>query len=49
MVTMIRRTVCEECGSRVVLDTVDADGTLIGAECKCGYYVTRYMPGKSPR
>lgn len=44
-----RRTTCEECGTRVTLDTVDADGDLIGGECsKCGYYVTRYMPGREP-
>lgn len=42
------RTVCEECLKRVTLDTIDADGILIGAECECGYYVTRYMPGQSP-
>lgn len=42
------RTTCEECDARVTLDIVDADGVLIGAECVCGYYVTRYMPGMSP-
>lgn len=43
------RTTCEECQARVTLDTVDADGVLIGAECpSCGYYVTRYMPGEAP-
>lgn len=44
----MRPTECEECGRRIVLDTVDADGVLIGAECPCGYYVTRYMPGQRP-
>ena len=45
-----KRTICEECGHRVTLDTVDADGVLIGAECgHCGYYVTRYMPGQKPK
>lgn len=43
------RTTCEYCDSRLTLDTVDADGVLIGAECKCGEYVTRYMPGQEPR
>jgi hypothetical protein len=42
------KTTCEECQRRVTLDTVDADGVLIGAECPCGYYVTRYMPGQNP-
>lgn len=42
------RTTCEECGERLTLDTVDADGVLIGAESSCGYYVTRYMPGQKP-
>ena len=39
-------TTCEECGRRLTLNTVDSDGVLIGAECLCGYYVTRYMPGQ---
>lgn len=42
------RAVCEECGRSLVLDTIDSDGVLIGAECECGYYVTRYMPGEAP-
>ena len=41
---MKRLTVCEEC-QRVLLLVVQ-DGTdpldLIGGECACGYYVTRY-------
>lgn len=40
-------TTCEECGRFVRL--TDSDGVLIGAECKCGYYVTRYLPGEEPR
>lgn len=43
------KTTCEECGRKLELDTVDGDGVLIGAECACGYYVTRYMPGQRPR
>jgi hypothetical protein len=42
---MARRTSCEECGSRVTLDTQDGPDPLdlIGGECpNCGYYVTRY-------
>jgi len=47
---VIRRASCEECGAIVKLETVDADGVLIGAECPiCGYYVTRYMPGMEPK
>jgi hypothetical protein len=46
--TFTTRTVCEECGSKIVLDIVDGDGVLIGAECVCGYYVTRYLPGQEP-
>lgn len=43
------RTTCEECGTRLTLDIYDADGVLVGAECpKCGYYVTRYLPGQDP-
>lgn len=44
----MKKTECEECGAKITLDTVDSDGVLIGAECKCGYYVTRYMPGMNP-
>ncbi len=44
------RTTCEECGAKVTLDIQDADGVLIGGTCpKCGYYVTRYLPGQEPR
>lgn len=43
------RTTCENCGKRVTLDIEDADGILIGGECVCGYYVTRYLPGQEPR
>ena len=43
------RDECEECQRKIVLDTVDHDGVLLGALCKCGYYVTRYAPGMSPR
>lgn len=42
-------TSCEECGHKIVLDCADADGTLIGGECVCGYYVTRYQPGQAPQ
>lgn len=42
-------TECEDCGTRITLTTVDADGVLIGDECPCGSYVTRYMPGQAPR
>jgi len=46
----LRKTTCEECGFPAVLDTVDADGVLIGGECpRCGYYITRYMPGMEPK
>jgi uncharacterized paraquat-inducible protein A len=45
-----RKTTCEECGTAVTLTTIDADGVLIGDECpKCGYYITRYMPGQEPK
>jgi predicted nucleic acid-binding Zn ribbon protein len=45
-----RNTTCEECGTRLKLTTIDADGVLIGDECpSCGYYVTRYMPGQEPK
>ena len=44
-----RPATCEECGASLTLDTIDPDGTLIGAECSCGYYVTRYMPGQAPK
>jgi len=48
--SVTKRTECDGCGARVVLDTVDADGVLIGGEChKCGYYTTRYMPGQEPK
>lgn len=40
---------CEECGRTFYLTTIDADGVLIGDECACGYYVTRYMPNQAPR
>jgi len=41
---------CDECEHTFFLTIVDADGVLIGGECpKCGYYVTRYMPGQEPR
>lgn len=43
------RTECEDCGRTLTLGIVDPDGVLIGAECVCGYYVTRYMPGMEPR
>ena len=36
------RTVCEYCSRVILLDIWDADGVLVGAECKCGEYVTRY-------
>ncbi len=36
------RTECEYCGRKITLDTYDSDGVLIGAECVCGEYVTRY-------
>lgn len=42
-------TRCEECGESLTLTLVDSDGVLIGDECPCGYYVTRYLPGQSPR
>jgi hypothetical protein len=46
---MVQRTDCDECGGTVLLDTIDYDGVLIGAECQhCGYYVTRYLPGQEP-
>jgi hypothetical protein len=32
----------------MTLNTIDEDGTLIGDECSCGYYTTRYMPGQNP-
>ena len=38
------RTFCDGCGKPITLDIWDADGVLVGAECKCGYYVTRYTP-----
>lgn len=42
-------TTCEECQRRLTLDIYDADGVLVGAECACGYYVTRYLPGQEPQ
>ena len=48
---MARRKIatCEECSTTFTLNTIDADGVLIGDECPdCGYYVTRYMPGQAP-
>jgi|KBSMisStandDraft_5_1062788.scaffolds.fasta_scaffold385536_5 hypothetical protein len=44
-----RNTTCDGCGTGIRLTTVDADGVLIGDECPCGYYVTRYMPGQEPK
>lgn len=44
-----KRTTCEYCGQGLTLTTIDADGVLIGDECDCGEYVTRYMPGQAPR
>jgi Zn ribbon nucleic-acid-binding protein len=41
-------TTCEECDRRLTLTLIDSDGVLIGEECKCGYYVTRYLPGQAP-
>lgn len=43
------RTICDECGETIDLTIVDADGVLVGEECSCGYYVTRYMPGQEPK
>lgn len=44
------RTTCDGCNKAITLNTIDADGVLIGAECpSCGYYTTRYMPGQEPR
>ena len=42
-------TECDECGTRQVLTTIDGDGVLIGDECTCGHYTTRYMPGQEPK
>lgn len=43
------RVTCEECGHTFKIESVDGDGVLIGDECpRCGYYVTRYMPGQEP-
>lgn len=48
--TTIMRSSCDDCDAPVTLTTVDSDGVLIGDECsRCGYYVTRYMPGQEPR
>lgn len=44
----MRRTTCEYCGRKITLTIIDADGVLIGDECECGEYVTRYMPGQNP-
>jgi len=45
-----KRVTCDECGHHFIIGTVDADGVLIGDPCpKCGYYVTRYMPGQEPK
>lgn len=41
-------TECDGCGESITLTTVDEDGVLIGDECPCGHYVTRYMPGQNP-
>lgn len=46
---MPKNTTCEYCQRKITLDIEDADGVLIGAECVCGEYVTRYMPGQEPR
>lgn len=43
------RTECDGCGKRINLNIVDVDGVLIGGECECGYYTTRYMPGMKPK
>ena len=43
------RTECDGCGRIYTINSIDADGVLIGDECpKCGYYTTRYMPGQEP-
>jgi len=42
------KTTCEYCDEELLLTTVDDDGVLIGDECRCGEYVTRYMPGQEP-
>ncbi len=34
------RTKCEYCGRTIVLNVWE--DILVGAECKCGEYVTRY-------
>ena len=44
----MKKTTCEYCQRKITLDVIDDDGILIGAECKCGEYVTRYMPGMEP-
>lgn len=45
-----KRTECDECGTKQVLTSIDADGVLIGDECpNCGHYTTRYMPGQEPK
>ena len=40
------RTKCENCGQSLTLDI--EDDIFIGGECRCGYYVTRYLPGMNP-
>lgn len=46
--TNTHSTTCESCGARIILTIHDADGILIGGECKCGDYITRYLPGQEP-
>jgi len=41
-------TRCEECQRRLSLQLIDPAEVLIGGECACGYYVTRYLPGQEP-
>ena len=44
------RTTCDGCQAPLTINTIDADGVLIGDECPtCGYYTTRYLPGQEPR
>ena len=35
-------TSCDECDKGIMLSTVYSDGDLIGDECVCGYWVSRY-------
>lgn len=42
------RTTCDSCGTTLTLSIYDADGVLVGDECRCGEYVTRYLPGQEP-